>query len=190
MPPHPEKSEIVFIDAQRPASYSHHSEQVRRHLQASQIGVRLARMPAEPGLKLPAAPEASCAAVRASMQGNRAADTGPERTLRSLLHGRGLRFRKHVRPVSELACRADTVFRGARVAVFVDGCFWRRCPDHGHVPHVNRAYWIPKLERNIRRDHRNNAALAAMGWEVIRVWEHENPVLVAERIAATVKARS
>jgi DNA mismatch endonuclease (patch repair protein) len=57
--------------------------------------------------------------------------------------------------------------------VFVDGCFWHCCPDHGSKPAVNTGYWNPKLLRNVERDRAADAALAAAGWEVVRVWEHE-----------------
>src|SRR4051812_29059196 len=86
---------------------------------------------------LPPAPPPSSDASRAVMVANRGADTAPELALRSILHRRGLRFRKHVAPLPGLRCRADVVFTRARVAVFVDGCFWHRCPDHATFPKAN-----------------------------------------------------
>src|SRR6185295_4680784 len=83
---------------------------------------------------IPPAPSASSQAVRAVMQGNRRANTRPEMALRSALHRRGVRFRLHAIPEGELRCRADVVIRSARVAVFVDGCFWHGCPEHGTKP--------------------------------------------------------
>jgi DNA mismatch endonuclease, patch repair protein len=83
--------------------------------------------------------------------------------------------------------RADVLFRRDRVAVFVDGCFWHRCPDHGVMPTTNRDYWEAKLERNISRDQRNDELLSAVGWTVVRVWEHENPKVAAHRIAQIIR---
>jgi DNA mismatch endonuclease, patch repair protein len=138
---------------------------------------------------LPAPPPASSAAARAVMRGNRGSDTKPERALRSELHRRGLRFRKNVSPVPGLRCRADVVFTRARVAVFVDGCYWHRCPQHGTAPRSNSDYWQAKLDRNVARDRQNDAALDTAGWTVVRVWEHENPALAADRVALVVAAR-
>lgn len=103
------------------------------------------------------------------MRANRRADSAPERALRSELHRLGLRFRKDLRiRVTGGWARPDIVFRGERVAVFVDGCFWHRCPDHGRMPNANRSYWEPKLNGNVQRDLRDNRELAATGWLVLR----------------------
>lgn len=120
------------------------------------------------------------------MQGNRGSETRPETALRSALFRLGLRFRKHYRPASEARCRVDVAFPKARVAVFMDGCFWHGCPDHGNTPATNQHYWSAKLARNRERDRTNDAALAAAGWTVVRVWEHEDPHLAAERIRRIV----
>lgn len=120
------------------------------------------------------------------MVGNRGADTKPERALRSALHARGLRFFKNRRPEPTIACRADIVFPTARLAIFVDGCFWHRCPEHGVSPQANSDYWRAKLDRNVARDLRNDRALRAARWEVIRVWEHEEPAQAAESIVDQV----
>jgi DNA mismatch endonuclease (patch repair protein) len=122
------------------------------------------------------------------MQGNRGRDTRPEVALRSALHAQGLRFRKHVPPVPGLRCRADVVFPRQRVAVFVDGCFWHRCPDHGVSPKTNSPYWKAKLDRNVARDRRNDAALAAAGWTIVRVWEHEPTPIATARVIDVVLA--
>ena len=119
------------------------------------------------------------------MQGNRGSDTRPEVTLRSALHRRGLRFRKGVIPPgSGVRCRGDVVFPAARLVVFVDGCFWHRCPDHGTRPRTNAGYWQAKLDRNVARDRANDEALTKAGWRVVRIWEHEDPATAAGRIAA------
>ncbi len=121
------------------------------------------------------------------MQGNRSIDTRPELALRSELHRRGYRFRKSVAPVAGVRCRADVVFARARVAVFVDGCFWHRCPEHGTRPRTNSSYWQVKLDRNVARDRRNDDALTASGWTVVRVWEHEDVRDAADRVEAILK---
>lgn len=124
------------------------------------------------------------------MQGNRSVDTRPEIALRSELHRLGLRFRKNQRAIEGVRCRPDVVFRGARVAVFVDGCFWHRCPEHGTSPRANAPYWRAKLDRNVQRDRLNDLAFSNAGWTVIRVWEHEEPSSAAGRVATLVRART
>jgi DNA mismatch endonuclease, patch repair protein len=107
------------------------------------------------------------------MQGNRRRDTQPEKKLRSALHGRGWRFRVDLAiklPIGRT--RPDIVFTRAKVAVFIDGCFWHCCPEHGTPPKSNGDYWGPKLARNIERDGRDTRALRAGGWQVVRLWEH------------------
>ncbi len=123
------------------------------------------------------------------MIGNRGKDTRPERLVRSLLHLMGLRFRKHSRPLPHLRCQADVVFPREQVAVFVDGCFWHGCPQHGRLPRSNSVYWAEKLERNLRRDRRNSAVLAEAGWLVLRFWEHEPIEEVAVNIREQVLRR-
>lgn len=83
--------------------------------------------------------------------------------------------------------RPDVVFTRAKVAVFVDGCFWHCCPIHGTEPRANRTYWRPKLKRNVDRDVAVNMALKADGWIVIRGWEHEEPATIADRVEAAVR---
>ena len=108
------------------------------------------------------------------MRANRKTDSGPELALRSAMHRRGLRYRIGLAiAAAGIRVAPDVVFTRARAAVFVDGCFWHCCPEHGVSPSSNTAYWTPKLARNVERDRRVNAALRADGWAVIRVWEHE-----------------
>jgi DNA mismatch endonuclease, patch repair protein len=116
------------------------------------------------------------------MQGNRKRDTRPELALRSELHQRGLRYRVDRKPLEGLRCKADIVFRRQKVAVFVDGCFWHGCPEHGTSPKTNAAYWSAKIGRNMERDRLNDAELTSAGWAVVRVWEHEPPADAASRI--------
>jgi DNA mismatch endonuclease, patch repair protein len=122
------------------------------------------------------------------MQGNRGTDTRPEVALRSALHRLGLRFFKNRRPVMSIRHRADVVFPTRQVAVFVDGCFWHCCPEHGNTPRTNSEYWRAELDRNRERDERVDVLLAAAGWRVIRIWEHEHPESAAERVRAAVEA--
>ena len=119
---------------------------------------------------VPSSPSAS-----ATMRANRRRDTGPERRLRSALHRRGWRFRVDF-PVeaADRRVRPDIVFTRRRLAVFVDGCFWHLCPDHGQQPRANASYWGPKLRRNVERDRTDTEFLEASGWTVIRIWEHED----------------
>ena len=125
------------------------------------------------------------------MQANRRVDTGPERRLRSALHNRGLRFRKdHRIDADGVRVRADVVFPRARVAVFVDGCFWHCCPTHATQPKTHESYWAAKLRGNVDRDRRVDAALERSAWTVIRVWEHERTEDAASRVAANVRPHS
>jgi DNA mismatch endonuclease, patch repair protein len=121
-------------------------------------------------------PRPSSAARSANMRANRRSDTGPEMALRRALHRRGYRYRKDYRLDLAMGARVrpDIAFTARRVAVFVDGCFWHACPEHGSRPAANTWYWEPKLKRNVERDRAADAALAAAGWQVVRVWEHES----------------
>lgn len=102
----------------------------------------------------------------------RGRDTGPELALRSALHRMGLRFRVCRR---DLPGKPDVVFPRQRLAVQVRGCFWHQHEDckGGRLPASNLDYWAPKLARNVERDRANDAALAALGWRVVVVWECE-----------------
>jgi len=116
------------------------------------------------------------------MRANRRRDTGPELALRRELHRRGLRFRVDHGAVETIRCRVDIAFTRARVAVFVDGCFWHQCPAHSNLPRANRDWWAQKLASNVARDRRNDLELEAAGWRVLRVWEHEPANSAADRI--------
>ena len=76
------------------------------------------------------------------------------------------------------------------VAVFVDGCFWHRCPLHGTVPKSNLPYWLPKLERNVERDPQVTIVLRSVGWTVVRAWEHEDPIEVADEVERLVRGEA
>lgn len=118
-------------------------------------------------------------------------DTSPELLLRRELHSRGLRYRVNIRPEVALRRSADIVFTKAKVAVFVDGCFWHSCPEHGTVPTANHQWWSQKLSANAARDRDTDLELRKAGWTVIRCWEHEDPRLLADAVELVVRtARS
>lgn len=135
-------------------------------------------------------PAASSEEIGLRMQRQARRDTKPELALRRELWRRGLRYRVDVAPISGLRRRADMVFTRARVAVYVDGCYWHSCPEHATVPKTNRDWWITKLKANVARDRDTDAQLVAAGWEVVRVWEHESVTAAADRIEVVTRARS
>lgn len=124
------------------------------------------------------------------MRNVRRRDTPAELALRKELHRLGLRYRVDVRPLEDVTRRADVVFRRARVAVFVDGCFWHFCPLHGHIPKTNSEWWSRKLQATRLRDAETDANLQRAGWIVVRMWEHEDPRPVAARIDRLVRTRA
>ncbi|GEN80516.1 DNA mismatch endonuclease Vsr [Actinotalea fermentans] len=114
--------------------------------------------------------------------------TSPELLLRRELHRRGRRYLVH-RPIPGLPRRrADLVFTRWRLAVFVDGCFWHGCPEHGVMPRSNSEWWGWKLEMNRERDRDTDQRLRELGWTVLRVWEHESPGLAADRVEQILDA--
>lgn len=139
--------------------------------------------PGDPGW-----PRPSTAAVSTAMLANTWRDTKPEVALRSILHRRGRRFqkRKTIQLDGRRWTQPDIVFSRSRLAVYIDGCFWHRCPEHGTEPRSNTAYWGPKLDRNVARDRDTEAQLHDRGWNVLRAWEHEDPITVADRVEAVL----
>lgn len=123
------------------------------------------------------------------MRNTHSRDTPPEMAVRRLLHSRGFRYRVDTRPLPELNRRADLVFRKVKVAVFIDGCFWHVCPEHGSYPKANATWWAQKLRKNVERDRDTNLRLAAEGWKVIRIWEHVPPEIAADMVENAVSAR-
>lgn len=119
----------------------------------------------------------------------RRTDTRPELLLRSALHSHGLRFRKDyaIRAEGRLI-RPDVAFTRRRVAVFLDGCFWHGCPEHGRPPKTNNSYWLPKLARNVERDREQTRILTDAGWAVVRVWEHVSLDEAVSEISAALRA--
>lgn len=134
-------------------------------------------------------PSASSPQALRRMQAARQRDTAPEIALRRILHANGMRFRVDLPVMSGVHRRADIVFKKAKLAVFVDGCFWHCCPIHRTFPKANAAWWADKLKTNRRRDAQTNRMLVNQGWHVERVWEHEAPVDAAARIIAALRAR-
>ncbi|WP_078967949.1 MULTISPECIES: very short patch repair endonuclease [unclassified Streptomyces] len=132
---------------------------------------------------------ASSAATRQSMLGNRSRDTAPELLLRSLVHAAGLRYRVAAKPLPKMRRTADMLFRPAKVAVFIDGCFWHGCPEHFVMPKTNQPYWEEKIGRNIQRDRDTDNRLAEAGWLVLRFWEHLEPEACAATVIKVVAAR-
>ena len=122
------------------------------------------------------------------MKGNRRADTKPEIALRSALHRAGLRFRKdYAIELDGRRVRPDIAFPRLKLAVFVDGCFWHLCPEHGRIPGgKNAAYWKTKLEGNRARDHQDTERLQNGGWTVIRIWEHEDIGTAVDRVSSAL----
>jgi DNA mismatch endonuclease (patch repair protein) len=131
--------------------------------------------------------KASNEGVRKSMQSNKGRDTKPELALRKAAHALGLRYRVSVRPITQVRRTADLVFSKAKVAVFMDGCFWHGCPQHHTKAATNAEYWAEKLRRNRERDEETDRVLAEAGWRVLRIWEHEDPVEAAHRVAKLVR---
>lgn len=123
------------------------------------------------------------------MQAIRSRDTKPEKLLRQLVHAKGLRYRVAARPLPELRRTADMVFGPAKVAVFVDGCYWHGCPDHYVPPKTNSGYWSEKVLRNVERDRDTDQRLRDAGWLVLRFWEHDSAEDCALAVAAAVATR-
>lgn len=144
--------------------------------------------PIRPAAHLPAPPPLD-AKTRRRMRQQRKANTKPEVELRRELHKRGLRYGVDAAPVPGRRRRADLVFSGTQVAVFVHGCFWHGCPEHSRATKSNTKWWAEKIAANKDRDWQTVEALTADGWCVVEVWEHEPPAEAASRVAAIVRGR-
>ncbi|WP_392841065.1 very short patch repair endonuclease [Streptomyces sp. LN500] len=132
---------------------------------------------------------ASSAARRRNMQAIRSRDTKPERLIRRLVHATGLRYRVAAKPLPDLRRTADMVFRTAKVAVFIDGCYWHGCPEHYVAPKTNPGYWSDKVARNMARDRDTDQRLTEAGWLVLRFWEHQDSDACALSIVNAVRER-
>jgi len=130
-------------------------------------------------------------AKRRAMSRQRRRDTGPELAVRRRLHALGYRYRVDRRPLPDLRARGDLVFTRARVVVFVDGCFWHRCPQHATSPRHNGEWWRAKLDANVARDRATDRRLGEAGWRVVRIWEHElktKPMEALTKIMSAITA--
>ncbi|MBF6188347.1 MULTISPECIES: very short patch repair endonuclease [Nocardia] len=127
-------------------------------------------------------------ATSARMSRQRRTGSAPELALRRELHRRGLRYFVDRAPLRGQRRRADVVFPRRKLAVYVDGCFWHRCPQHATDPKNNGRWWADKLAGNVARDRATDEALRAAGWQVVRVWEHEDPIAAADRVQAALSA--
>jgi DNA mismatch endonuclease (patch repair protein) len=132
-------------------------------------------------------PKPASAAVAAQMSRMPIHSTKPEMALRRLLHDAGMRYRVNSK---ELPGRPDIALTRARIAIFVDGCFWHRCPQHGVLPKNNREWWEQKLARNRTRDEEKDQQLLELGWLSIHVWEHEDPAEAAGQIMLLWRQRT
>jgi len=130
----------------------------------------------------PSSRDASLRMARVRQKG-----TDAELSLRKELHARGLRYRLHVPLLTKPRRVADIVFSSARVAIFIDGCFWHGCPEHASWPKSNAEFWREKIETNRARDADTDRRLRASGWRVVRVWSHESADDAAERIEDIVR---
>ena len=126
----------------------------------------------------------------ARLSKQRRRDTAPELALRKELHRRGARFFVDRAPLKGMRRRADLVFPTRRVAVYVDGCFWHSCPEHATHPKNNAQWWVDKLAANVARDRDTDQRLAAQGWRVVRVWEHEQATDAADKVQAELQGLS
>jgi len=124
------------------------------------------------------------------MQSNKSRDTKPELALRSAVHARGLRYRVSAKPLAGVRRTADLVFPRAKVAVFLDGCFWHGCPEHHTVASANAKFWADKVDANRKRDRDTDSRLAEAGWVSVRIWEHEDVTEAARRVEEVVRARA
>jgi len=102
-------------------------------------------------------------------------DNGPELAVRRLLHAEGLRYRVAWPVPGQRRRTIDIAFTRARLAVYIDGCFWHGCPVHGTIPKANSAWWTDKIAANRARDAAATQQLEALGWTVLRFYEHEPP---------------
>ena len=129
----------------------------------------------------PSSPESSRRMAKVRQKGTEA-----ELALRRELHRSGLRYRINFEVLRKPRRVADIIFPGLKIAVFVDGCFWHGCPQHATWHKQNSEFWRQKIETNRARDADTDARLRALNWTVIRIWEHESPVVAAEKVSLLV----
>jgi DNA mismatch endonuclease (patch repair protein) len=120
----------------------------------------------------------------------RVRDTGPELALRRELHRRGLRYRVDAPLPGLPRRRADLLFSRSRVVVFIDGCFWHGCTLHRNIPEHNHDWWEAKITTNRDRDRSTDSALAVMGYQVLRFWEHDDMRCAADMVEGAVRGNA
>lgn len=135
---------------------------------------------------VPRHPGSSSPALSARMSTAKRRDTAPEVLLRRELHRRGRRYRVVVKVPGNNRRTIDIAFPRQRLAVFVDGCFWHGCLEHGTKPTSNATWWDQKLAANKARDEDTNRLLAEAGWTVLRIWEHEVVSEAAGRVESVL----
>lgn len=134
-------------------------------------------------------PKSSSDAAHNRMKAVRRQGTKAELALRAALDALDIAYAVNDQPLPALQRKADILFRGEKVAVFVDGCFWHGCPLHGTQAKANAEFWREKIERNKQRDSDTNQHLQEAGWVVVRVWAHEEPEAAARKVCEIVRER-
>ena len=134
-------------------------------------------------------PGASRDDIRARMSRLSRRDNGPEMAVRRLLTAAGLRYRVAYRIPGQRRRTIDIAVPRCKLAAYIDGCFWHSCPEHFHLPRANADWWVQKMAMNRARDAASTAQLEALGWTVLRFWEHEPPAEVASTIIAAARYR-
>lgn len=124
--------------------------------------------------------------VASRMRTQATAGTSPEMKLRKTLFARGMRYRIGLKVPGANRRTIDIAFPRHRLAIFVDGCFWHRCPKHSTTVKNNAKWWAKKLAENVARDGSTNALLESQGWTVLRFWEHEDPEEAVEKVISTL----
>jgi DNA mismatch endonuclease (patch repair protein) len=124
------------------------------------------------------------------MQRTLGRDNPFEKSIRSLVHASGLRYRIHYPLPGLKRCTCDLAVPRLKIAIFLDGCFWHGCPIHPPVVKKNKEFWFQKIDRNRKRDVQMTEFLVSGGWTVLRFWEHEQAADIAQSILSVVDAKS
>ena len=95
--------------------------------------------------------------------------TAQEKKFHNYLRFKKIKHKMH----PKIAGSPDIIIPEGKIAIFLHGCFWHKCPFHYKAPKSNRNYWLPKIEKNVERDKRNINILRKNGWKVVRIWEHK-----------------
>lgn len=138
---------------------------------------------------VPPHPGPSSPGISARMSVARRRDTAPELAVRRLLHAQGLRYRVAYPVPGQRRRTIDIAFTRAKLAVFVDGCFWHGCPEHCRQPASNADWWAQKLAANGLRDRDTDRVLQELGWAVVRIWEHVSATEAAATVVVALSSR-